>query len=287
MKYALLNNNKIEATKDIVEAKCPCCLEYVIPKCGSINIHHWAHKTKINCDDWWEPETEWHRQWKSLFSIDNQEVVCTDIDTNEKHVADVRLNNGLVIEFQNSPISIDDLQSREMFYKKMIWVVNANAFRQNITVFNDDYGLQMFRWEQIRKVWLSATMPVFLDFPNNAISWSLKKGYKEIDFSDKILWVKGFFPYKNNCKSNCWIENKLRRKFIRENVLSNLDYDHELLGKLFRQNMVKELDTSVCKNFEREYKCIGGKSKNCRGQIICKNKFISKYTEQNNDEQAA
>lgn len=51
---------------------------------------HWAHKGRLPCDPWWEPETEWHRMWKDYFPSQNQEVVHFDAATGEKHVADVK-----------------------------------------------------------------------------------------------------------------------------------------------------------------------------------------------------
>ena len=62
MRFALLNDEKIEAQKGIKNAVCQFCGKIVIPKCGQVKIHHWAHKTKENCDPWWENETEWHRR---------------------------------------------------------------------------------------------------------------------------------------------------------------------------------------------------------------------------------
>jgi len=49
---------------------------------------------------------------------------------NEVHRADVYTNQGITIEFQNSPISIDELKSREKFYSQMIWIVNGLKFKE-------------------------------------------------------------------------------------------------------------------------------------------------------------
>lgn len=110
-------------------AICPCCDAELTAKCGKIKVHHWAHKHYHNCDHWWETETVWHRNWKNKFPFDWQERVKVDPINNEKHIADVLIpNKELIIEFQNSSISRDELESRERFYKKMIWVVNAQKF---------------------------------------------------------------------------------------------------------------------------------------------------------------
>ena len=110
-------------------ATCECCGAELIPKCGNIRIHHWAHKGGHDCDHWWEPETEWHRKWKNKFPEEWQEIVKSDIEAGERHRADI-YNPGmeLVIEFQNSSLDILEKESREKFYKKMLWVVNAAKF---------------------------------------------------------------------------------------------------------------------------------------------------------------
>jgi len=111
-------------------AICQCCSEYLIAKCGQIRINHWAHKNKESCDKWWENETQWHRNWKNEFPKDWQEIIKTDLSSGEKHIADIfNPNKNLVIEFQNSPISVDEILSRENFYNKMIWVINAHNFK--------------------------------------------------------------------------------------------------------------------------------------------------------------
>jgi competence CoiA-like predicted nuclease len=110
-----------------MSALCQCCKSEVIAKCGRFKIHHWAHKSVKTCDKWWESETEWHKDWKNQFPADWHEVVIKDNDTGERHIADIfNDNKELVIEFQNSRISVDDLIAREKFYKKMIWLISKN-----------------------------------------------------------------------------------------------------------------------------------------------------------------
>lgn len=42
----------------------------------------------------------------------------------------------MVIEFQNSPMSLDELVSREAFYGKMLWIVNAHAFAKQFFIMS-------------------------------------------------------------------------------------------------------------------------------------------------------
>jgi len=132
MQYALVNNIKSEPVKG-ANGVCPGCRKEVIAKCGKIKIHHWAHKTLTDCDNWWEPETEWHREWKNKFPAEYREIPFFDEKNNEYHRADIHTPNGVTIEFQNSPISIEELQSRDAFYSKLIWVVNAAKFKKGFT----------------------------------------------------------------------------------------------------------------------------------------------------------
>lgn len=112
---------------------CPSCGQAALAKCGPTNAWHWSHKGQRHCDPWWDNETDWHRGWKQCFDIRWQEIPRWD-DGGEKHVADVKTSAGMVLEFQNSPMTIEEMQSRERFYEDMVWVVNARLFRDSLAV---------------------------------------------------------------------------------------------------------------------------------------------------------
>ncbi|MEN5235052.1 competence protein CoiA [Sphingobacterium faecium] len=135
MQYANVNGIKSSPSPKL-KGKCYCCGSEVIAKCGSFKIWHWTHKDLKSCDPWWENETEWHRQWKNSFPKENQEIVHFDQKTREKHIADVKTNNGVVIEFQNSPMSIEELESRESFYGNMIWIINGSKFKNRFFIYD-------------------------------------------------------------------------------------------------------------------------------------------------------
>ncbi len=73
-------------------------------------------------------ETPWHRDWKMAFPKEYREVCTTDTLTGELHRADVYTYCGTTIEFQNSPITAEELLSREAFYPNLIWVLNGKKF---------------------------------------------------------------------------------------------------------------------------------------------------------------
>ena len=132
MKYAMVDGRRWEAVPGI-RGRCPACGVTVIPKCGRIKVPHWAHPPG-SFDHQWEPETEWHRRWKGYFAVECQEVIH-QASNGERHIADVKTQCGLVIEFQNSSICEEERRSREGFYRPMVWVVNGQRLARDRTRF--------------------------------------------------------------------------------------------------------------------------------------------------------
>ena len=181
MKFAIVNNTKTEATKG-VKGICPSCGSELIAKCGELKINHWAHKGNRTCDPWWESETEWHRSWKNNYPKDWQEFVLLDDKTAERHIADVRTANNLVIEFQHSHIDPNERATREKFYKNIIWVVDGTRlkrdyprFLKNKKDFRSTGRTGIFLVDYLDEVfplnWINSSVPVVFDF----------KGLQQID----------------------------------------------------------------------------------------------------------
>jgi hypothetical protein len=122
MKYALSENGvRIKATKHS-KGFCDMCGKLLIPKCGEIYDHYWAHKTGENCDSWSEHESDWHKNWKNLVDEQFQE---RPIEKNGvKHRADICLVSGIVVELQHSTLSPKIRCERETFYERMIWIIH-------------------------------------------------------------------------------------------------------------------------------------------------------------------
>lgn len=124
-------NNRIAASKG-TNGYCQLCKNEVRAYCGEINIHHWRHVNSSACDLWKENESEWHRDWKNNFPKEWQEVIIKD--NFEKHIADIKTPNGLVLELQNSSISSNTIQIRERFYNNIFWLINAEGFKDNFSI---------------------------------------------------------------------------------------------------------------------------------------------------------
>ena len=141
---------------------CPQCNEDLVAKMGFKNTHHYAHKSKMECDSWYEPMTSWHRSWQDLFRPDNVEVImaCDGI----KHIADVAFD-GHILEIQHSHISASDVKARESFYmkigKSLTWIVDGRSEKDCVVlgVTHDDYSVI---WAS-RSWWWHAKCPVLID----------------------------------------------------------------------------------------------------------------------------
>lgn len=160
MQFALdPSGTTIQASKG-ADAVCPQCKSKVIPKCGEIVIHHWAHEAN-DCDPWWEPESHWHRSWKALLPKERVEV------TRGHHRADIVRTDGTVVELQHSSISVPEIQERESFYGKMIWIFDGRDIPLNRLILRPktDFPITQatFRWKHPRKHYGICTKPVYID----------------------------------------------------------------------------------------------------------------------------
>ncbi len=177
MKFANLAGQRLEAEPGRSGA-CPSCGADLVPKCGQQRIWHWAHRGVRTCDTWWEPETEWHREWKNQFPIDWQEIVQFAPD-GEKHVADLKTPNGTVIEFQHSFLTEEERASRESFYGNMVWVVDGRRRKRDTEQFFKCVGRQVSsrppfivyiavqQRSALLRDWNASAFPVYFDFGIN------------------------------------------------------------------------------------------------------------------------
>lgn len=174
MRFALIDNKRVEAQPK-QQGLCPNCSQPVIAKCGDKKVWHWAHRTIKTCDNWWEPETEWHRNWKNNYPTEWQEIMLFDEQTEEKHFADIRTIHNLVIEFQHSHIDPNERISREKFYKNMVWVVDGTRLQRDYPRFQKRVGNFRltnqqgvysvdFPDEVFPKSWFNSSVPVIFDF---------------------------------------------------------------------------------------------------------------------------
>ena len=114
---------KVSAKSEIRLTDCVC------PECGEKVIHricykkrsHFAHQKDSTCHygEDKDSKSEWHIRMQDYFPIEAQEYRFVDKETGEVHKADVFLEKeNTVIEFQHSPISLEEYKSRTDFHLK-------------------------------------------------------------------------------------------------------------------------------------------------------------------------
>ena len=197
MKYAIIDGVRAEAQPQS-RGVCQCCGGQTIAKCGEHVVWHWAHRRREDCDPWWESETGWHRLWKDRFPLDWQEIVHCDPVTGERHIADVKTPQGLVVEIQNSPIHPEEMRSREDFYSEIVWIVNgdrrgADGRSQTLdrSYFNMGRSSHPISHEPL-------TFPVEWHGRSKLLyNWGKATAEVYFDFGDGILWrLDSFEPDK-------------------------------------------------------------------------------------------
>lgn len=228
MNYAIIEGKRHTPQKGL-RGKCIACDNEMIAKCGNIRLPHWAHKGKKHCDPWWENETEWHREWKNLFPEEWREVPCRDV-TGEKHVADIKRPDGFYIEFQNSVISKEEVESRNLFYKNLVWVVNGSRssldldkvktfskFRSKDEII-DVSKVSM----RVTKKWKHLAKHIFIDFnESNSIGrkrifYLMFEGAHEFLFEITIEDFVAFAMTKGGMKPFVQKANAAKDKIIKE-----------------------------------------------------------------------
>lgn len=187
MKFANVNGEKKEAEKGL-SGVCQGCGQPMLSVCGTIRIKHWRHKVDCECDRWWENETEWHRTWKSFFPKDWQEVRHKDDVSGEWHIADVKTEQGSILEFQHSFLKSEERQARNNFYgEKLVWVVDGMTRQRdrslfdmmlkdakNVTPNSPVMKLSAFVDEcPLLRDWSECNVPVFFDFGPDVPLWCL------------------------------------------------------------------------------------------------------------------
>ena len=181
MKFAFVAGQRQEAQPGL-SGECQGCGGPMIAKCGEVRIWHWAHQTKHACDVWWENETERHRKWKDQFPAHWQEFPFR-ADDGERHIADVRTDHEWVIELQHSYIKPDERRSRDAFYKKLVWVVDATRRKTDADQFRKalESGTRVFpfMWQvrldecRLLREWSGSPGFIFFDFGPGPALWAL------------------------------------------------------------------------------------------------------------------
>ena len=224
MRFAHVDGERREAEPGLA-GTCPGCGGVVVAHCGEIKVWHWQHKSRRHCDHWWENETEWHRDWKSQFPTDWQEIAARD-EHGELHIADIKTSKGLVVEFQHSYIKPVEARTRTKFHNPMFWIVDGTRRKTDRTQFvaaqedgmkhptKDGLVEQLWVYDsRLLKEWVHVGVIVAFDFGEDTV-WLLRRV--------KGDWAYGFaYP----------------KRSLVENILKGTPIPDVLFGKPVRQTV--------------------------------------------------
>ena len=193
MQFALdENRNRVNAIDAIKgkEYSCPECGGCVIPKKGEIKVPHYAHYG-CECSDRWNYDmSEWHMEKQEYFDEQYREVVCSD--GKRTHRADI-LKDGVVLEFQHSPISAEEFNDRNNFYMslgyRVVWVFDVEDQIDSGDLYFEETGssrIQM-RWKYPKQV--LKCCPDLKEHDNKfALFLSWPHEDEEEDVIEKVVW---------------------------------------------------------------------------------------------------
>ncbi|HRK06596.1 MAG TPA: competence protein CoiA family protein [Pseudobdellovibrionaceae bacterium] len=213
MKFAQANGQR-EVAKPDLSGSNPVCERPVVSKCGEIKVWHRAHKGKCECDPWQDNEAEWHRVWKGHFPYDWQERIHTDENV-ERHIADVKIIKDWVLEFQHSYIELTELQVRNAFYKKLVWVADGTrrkrdkqqlfeSLREVAQVSNPQSPVRrdfkvLPNDSALIRDWSGGHAPIFVDFGSeDPVLWCLISKFSEGEIYVLEFWRAGFIAFHRN-----------------------------------------------------------------------------------------
>lgn len=176
MMIACLGEERIKAVPG-AKGTCQSCEKEVVARCGEVNVHHFAHRSKEACEASRYGMTEWHMGWLDSFP---KECVEYRLKSGGKlHIADlVVMNRGrkTVIEFQRRLMPAEDMREREAFWKRngfdYRWVFDGvEAYgdpeewsaRDRLVLRNKgDY--HTFKWKQAPGRLAAIDPPYFVDY---------------------------------------------------------------------------------------------------------------------------
>jgi len=239
-------NNKRTHILDAVENEkyyCPICNEeLVIKNKGTINAHHFAHKSNNICaikDGWHYDMTEWHYQWQNQFPIEKQEIVFKKDD--KIHRADVFINN-TVIEFQHSHIEEEEFYDRNNFYNnlgyKVIWVFDAQDKEVEFIDYSSTNHKSIFNWKYpIRFLndfdYNDKMVEVYLQ--NGRNTWEIDPEYKSIEYKEDLEQIEEFNILKLD-----WISPNGLKRFITNEEISDVEFLKLFFELKYKEKIKKE-----------------------------------------------
>ena len=143
MLYAVTNDGqRIRPCKD-TRGLCPHCRMPLIPRCGRIKIHHWAHKEAKGCL-YSFGMTPWHYQWLAEFDNHPQDGWEVEYFFNSIRFDAFNPKRMQAVEFQRS-VDLDYIETKISICRnegiKLFWLISPHLFK-NFVYTRDFMGVK-------------------------------------------------------------------------------------------------------------------------------------------------
>lgn len=170
---------------------CPLCGGSVILRQGNINVAHFAHRSNECADNWHYDMSEWHYSMQKRFPEEQREVVVKYMG--QTHRADI-LHKNQIIEFQHSPILIQELEERNDFYNasgySVAWIfdVQEQYDSKAISIMDYDKAL-MYKWRNPKRCLQGFPKPK--EYNKKLVIylyWIEEDGYESFN---RVIWSTG------------------------------------------------------------------------------------------------
>lgn len=228
----------IENAEKGQEYFCPLCGAPMIVKDGVQNAKHFAHKAGECTDTWHYDMSEWHLRMQSYFPLESREVVVKS--GNKTHRADVLIDK-TVIEFQHSPISVDEYMDRNRFFGSLgysvAWVFDVSQqYEYDDLYYSSDDNNYLLTWKNPIRIFAYSPNPT--DYNKNFSIWLYTGEIEEDDYIQKVIWCAkdddGNPSFKRIILSEYPIT--LNESFdIKQFFMSKMDHFNEALRELQSQ----------------------------------------------------
>ena len=231
-------------------AYCPCCGKSMVAKAGEMRIPHWAHSKAERCDEWWEPETEWHVEWRNRFLDVSEAVSRVEVEhvlekDGTKHFSDVRINDELSLVLRRARLDENTINARISFFGNLIWIVQGKVSEYNrlkrqlsskelkkVDGLKNCYKCDNI-WYSFFERWSCSRCPIVFDFKSAS------------DGSEADLWI--VVPQIGNKRNIvCMSIDEFRDRLIKDGRLFKKSYEEVNAEFDKRKTIVEEQGRRGC-----------------------------------------
>ena len=137
MLYGLLESGERSLPQKGLKAVCPYCKGSLIPKCGKIRTHYWAHKALKDCPFSHEM-TPWHYGWLENYDGLSSEGWKVEYFFNSVRFDAYHPQKKMALEFQRV-VDLDYMENKIQVCSesgiRLMWLLNPEGFRNFIYTY--------------------------------------------------------------------------------------------------------------------------------------------------------